>query len=965
MKFKRVGDLSMKVLHSGSLAAAAAALALLAPIAHSAQPVLQRGYDAGVTGATLTETTLNASNVSPAAFGLVFKLPVDDSVFAQPLYVPNVAVPNNGVHNVVYVATMSDSVYAFDADAGGAPLWSINLATLVNATPVPIANFVFMGNQNIVGNLGVLSTPVIDATTNLMYVIACTLENNSMTYRLHALDITTGAEPNGPGVLISGGFRGSTFDARYQLQRMSLALSGNQVVFGFSALELEFAGGYVGWVMAYDKSTLQQSGVFATVTTGNRGGGVWQSGRPPVVDSSGYVYVFVGNAFGGGYDGVNDFSESALKLDPAHGLKLLDWFTPSAWSYMDTNDRDLSSSGPLLIPGTTFIAGGGKTGDLYVLNTSNLGKFNANDSQIVQKETITAKEFRGGPVYWQRSAANGGSLLYNWGVLDWIKAYPFTGTQFAASPSAQGSAVQLTPGGILTLSANGELSGSGVLWATVATSGDAVDNPPVPGELVALNAENVSQELWNSEMNPSRDEFGNFAKFVPPLVANGKVYVATWSNQVVVYGLLATYTVAPTSLAFGSETANVASPPMSVTVTNTGTANLPITNITLSGTDSSQFSQTNTCGNSVTLGSQCTISVVFNPGSAAAKSAMLSVNGGGAGTQTVALTGIGVVTSYAVSPTSLGFGSETANVASPAMSVAVTNTGSATLPITNITLSGIDYSQFSQTNTCGNSVTLGSQCVINVVFKPTTAGSKSATLNVNAGSGPIVIPLSGVAPLSVSVKANAATVTVGKPAILTWLATSGATCSAAGGSATDGWPDSIPVSGSKTVTESTAGTYIYRLSCTAGSQAEQVQTSVVFTWPTVTAVLTASPTTVSAGQATTLTWSSANASGCSATGGDASDGWLGTKPTSGSASVTETSAPTAPLTLNFVLTCTSTASDQSAQAFAKVVENPPPSAAKSGGGGSFDGLSLIVLLTFNTVFWFQHRSPTRKMRYSH
>jgi hypothetical protein len=141
-------------------------------------------------------------------------------------------------------------------------------------------------------------------------------------------------------------------------------------------------------------------------------------------------------------------------------------------------------------------------------------------------------------VYWQRSAANGGPLLYNWGISDRVKAFPFNGSTFATTPSAQGSVTnQIFPGGILTLSANGETPGSGVLWATVATSGDAENNPPVPGALYAFDAANVATELWNSTMNATGDSFGNFAKFVPPLVANGRVYVATWSNQVAVYGL--------------------------------------------------------------------------------------------------------------------------------------------------------------------------------------------------------------------------------------------------------------------------------------------------------------------------------------------------------------------------------------------------------------------------------------------
>jgi hypothetical protein len=712
-------------------------------IVQAAQPVLQRGYDANVSGANLTETTLSTSNVAPSTFGMVFKLPVDDAIFAQPLYVPNVTVGSQGIHNVVYVATMSDSLYAFDADTGAA-LWSVNFASLLDATPVPIADFVFAGNKNIVGNLGILSTPVIDPSTNIMYLVACTLEGGTLAYRLHAVNITNGTEPHA-NVLISGSYGGSTFDARYQTQRVSLVLSGNQVVFGFGPVGLEYAGGYVGWVMAYNKQTLQQSGIFATITTGNRGGGVWQSGRPPVVDSSGYVYVFVGNGYGSGYDGVHNFSESALKLDPATGLTLLDWFTPSNWSFMDNNDLDLSSSGPLLIPGTSLLAGGGKTGELYVLNTANMGKYNSTDSQIIQKEQIT-NAFRGGPVYWNRSAANGGPLLFNWGVEDWIKAYAFNGTTFAASPSYQGSGYQIWPGGVLALSANANAAGSGVLWATVVINGDAEDNPPVPGELHAFNAANVSEELWNSEMNPTRDAFGDFGKMVPPLVANGRVYVATWSDQVAVYGIVAQYSVSATSLAFGNEPLNVLTAPQVITVTNTGTIPLPLTSITLSNVPPHPFSETTTCGSSVAVGGSCTISIVFNPLTAGSKAAALTIKAGnGGGTQTVALTGTGVVPTYTVSPTSLAFGSEPLLVPTAPHVITVKNTSSIALPVSSITLSSPSPHPFSETNTCGTSVAVGATCTISVVFNPLLAGAKAAVLSVNTGGfgGTQTVTLSG------------------------------------------------------------------------------------------------------------------------------------------------------------------------------------------------------------------------------
>ncbi|MGP8114707.1 MAG: choice-of-anchor D domain-containing protein [Steroidobacteraceae bacterium] len=909
------------------------------PTAQAAQPVLQRGYDAGVSGANLTETTLNTSNVAPSTFGLVFKLPLDDSVLAQPLYVPNVAIPSQGTHNVVYVATMSDTLYAFDADTG-AQLWSVNFATSVGATPVPYAKFAFSGNRNIVGNLGILSTPVIDPSTNILYLVACTLEDGgtTMVYRLHAVNITSGTEPY-TNVQISNNFVGPTFDAPHQTQRLSLVLSGNQVVFGFGAMEEEGSdiGGYVGWVMAYDKTTLGQSGAFATVKTGTMGGGVWQSGRPPVVDSSGYVCVFVGNGYTRGYDGVNNFSESALKLDPATGLNLLDWFTPDDWAYLDENDLDLSASGPLLIPDTSpsLLAGGGKAGVLYVLKTANLGKESATDSGVAQEETIT-NEFRGGPVYWQRSSANGGPLLYNWGARDSVKAYAFNGATFATTPSSQGSGTQIWPGGILALSADSDTPGSGVLWATVATSGDAENNPPAPGELHAFDAGNVSQELWNSTMNASRDGFGNFAKFVPPLVANGKVYVATWSNQLAVYGLLSTYTVSPTSLAFGSETTNVASAPMLITVTNTGTVSLPITSITLSAPSPNPFSQTNTCGTSVAVGATCTISAVFKPTSAGPKTATLSVNaGGGAGTQNVALSGTGVVPTYTVSPTSLAFGGQMINVASAPMLITVTNTGTVSLPITSVTLSAPSPNPFSQTNTCGTSVAVGASCTVSVVFNPASAGSANATLSVNAGGKTSTVNLSGNGSFMVVLTASSNSVTVGVPAALTWSSTPGATCTASGGTSGDNWTGQLAASGSQSVSEASSGNYNYALTCIAQGVSATATATVAVTLPTVT--LSAAPTSITVGQSVTLTWTSENAVTCVASGGQPGDGWATTRSLNGTATVTPNTAGT----ITYTITCSS--GPESPQSIAQVIATSPPSSA--GGGGALDPITLLSLLT--------------------
>jgi hypothetical protein len=217
-------------------------------------------------------------------------------------------------------------------------------------------------------------------------------------------------------------------------------------------------------------------------------------------------------------------------------------------------------------PGYKSAHRGGKTGVLYVLDPAmppGLGKIAPNDSGAVQKIQVSVSELLGGSVYWRRSVADGGPLLYNWGMNDAVKAFPFNGTTFATTPSAQGGAThQIRPGGILTLSANGGASGTGVLWATVAASGD-VASPPVPGLLYAFDAGNVATELWSSNMDATLDSLGNFAKFVPPLVANGKVYVAIWSGQVAVYGLTAV-TLTAVSPSSGSTAGGI-----SVTLTGT------------------------------------------------------------------------------------------------------------------------------------------------------------------------------------------------------------------------------------------------------------------------------------------------------------------------------------------------------------------------------------------------------------
>jgi len=266
------------------------------------------------------------------------------------------------------------------------------------------------------------------------------------------------------------------------------------------------------------------------------------AGRAPVVDDSGFIYVFTGNSFGpNASNGSTNFSESVLKLNGS--LQVVDWFTPSNWQGLDAADADLASSGPMLIPSTNLLAGGGKEGILYILNTNSLGHLVSGDTQVVQKQRIVPQEhIMSGPVFWPRTAAAGGSLIFNSGESDVVKAWGFNGTTITTTPVASAPDFnQGHPGGMTVLSANGQSNTSGIVWDYVrAPAAQTPGHEPMPGILRAYNASNVSSRLWTSKDNLDRDDLGLFGKFCVPTVVNGKVYIGTNSNQLVVYGLLPT-----------------------------------------------------------------------------------------------------------------------------------------------------------------------------------------------------------------------------------------------------------------------------------------------------------------------------------------------------------------------------------------------------------------------------------------
>lgn len=485
-------------------------------------------YDTLGTGANLRETVLNTGNVRSGAFGKLFSYSVKGAVFAQPLYLPAVTIPGRGKHNVVYLATMDDRIYAFDAERAGEPLWQRDLGT-----PVPIADVTGQNDLNIVGNVGILSTPVIDPATQTIYLVSRSKEKPGYVQRIHALDARSGHD-RAPAAIIRARIASQSndaldgylsFNAKTNNQRAALTLTNGQVLIAWASHEDILP--YHGWIMAYDSTTLQQTAVFC-VTPAGTAGGIWQSGRAATVDRDGNIYYETGN---GDWNGSTNFGETLLKLRlSGHQFVVADYYTPSDYAELNERDADFGSTGPFLIPGTTKIVCGDKRGVLTLLDTRELGKLQPGPHEPLQKLSVKGGRVLNGPAWWNNT-------LYLWGEADVLKAFHYNGVTFDVAPIANGgTASHGSPGGALTVSANGTKPDSAIVWGMLGLNKSA-DHGNVPGVLHAFNAETL-KPLWNSEQNPERDRLGTLVKFVPPTVANGKIYAVSYDGLVHVYGLL-------------------------------------------------------------------------------------------------------------------------------------------------------------------------------------------------------------------------------------------------------------------------------------------------------------------------------------------------------------------------------------------------------------------------------------------
>jgi len=552
--------------------------------------VLMRSYDNARSGANLRETVLTQANVGQAQFGKVFQLAVDDQIYAQLLYTGNISI-GGVVRDVVYAATVNNTVYAFDAATGGAPLWVKNYngsGNPPNHTNVGVGPpFCSGGYNDMSGNVGIIGTPAIDGATNRMYFVTRHLVGTTYSQILHAIDITTGndavAAKNITATIAASGDGSSggnlSFDPRNENQRPALALAGGSVYIAWAG-HCDTSP-YHGWVMTYDATTLNQTGVFSTSPNG-KAAGIWMSGGGPIIDATG-VYYSTGNGWGDTAQTQPGFGESVIKFSPVGSLTVASSFTAGNFAALNNADNDLGVGGLAMVPGTSLIYTGSKaSGKAYLLNSGNLGGLVTGDTQIPQFFTAVDITVRPSnthhnhstPVMWQSPQ---GLNTYIWAENDFMRAYRFnTGTQKYNTPAALVGTVLPPvgmPGGFMTLSANGSTPGTGIMWTTTSSAGDA-NHATVPGILQAFNAETLTL-LWDST-GPGNG-MGNLAKYNPPLVAEGSVYVPTFSNMINVYRNMATETALPRSSWVATASNGTGSAPLAldnVTTTRftTGTA---------------------------------------------------------------------------------------------------------------------------------------------------------------------------------------------------------------------------------------------------------------------------------------------------------------------------------------------------------------------------------------------------------
>jgi hypothetical protein len=504
------------------------------------------------TGLNNQEGSLTLQNVNVATFGKVFTDSVDGQVFAQPLVLTGVAVPNQGTHDLVFVATEHDSLYAFDARRGTLIWQDSFINPQAGVTPIPDSDV----NGNIYPENGITGTPVIDPSTGTLYLLAVTKEVangvNSYVQRLHAIDVTTGAEKfGGPTVVADTQFDGTNytyvsgpsvpgtgdgsvngvvyFNAMRQMQRPGLLLLNGVVYSAWASYGDN--GPYHGWVLGYNASSLQlASGAVFNVDPNGSDAGVWMAGAGLAADAQGNIYFSTGNGTFDVNQGGIDYGDSLVKLSTQSGLSVADYFTPSNQAQLDSQDQDLGSGGVLLLPNQPgpyphLLVQSFKLGTIFVVNRDNMGQFDPNTDHVVQE----LPDALGG--MWSMPAYFNGSIYFN-GVGDVLKAFQLFGSDTLSGAQVSASTNSIGyPGATPSISANG--TANGIVWI-LQNDGFGSGSPTI---LHAYDASDPSRELYNSAQDGSRDQAGPAVEFTVPTVVNGHVYVGT-GNNLTVYGLL-------------------------------------------------------------------------------------------------------------------------------------------------------------------------------------------------------------------------------------------------------------------------------------------------------------------------------------------------------------------------------------------------------------------------------------------
>ena len=487
--------------------------------------VLTYHNDIARTGQNLTEQILTTTNVK-TSFGLLFSVSVDGLVDGQPLIKTQVPIPGMGIHNVLYVVTENDTVYAFDAD-NGSSLWHVSLLGTGE-----IASDTRSCGQ-VVPEIGITSTPVIDpgaGANGTIFVVAMSKTNGTSNYfqRLHALDMTTGAEQSDSPKAVAATYPGTNpaFDPAQYKERAGLLLLNGQIITTWAShCDL---GTYNGWVIAYNENTLAQTSVLDVTPNGSQGA-IWQSGAAPAVDSSGYIYLLDGNGTfdatinGLGFPASNDFGNGFLKLSNTGGFQVTDFFEPTNTTTESGHDIDLGSGGAMVLPdmvdmnGVTrhLAVGAGKDTNIYLVDRDNMGKWssttNTNAYQFLSDALPNGE--------WSMPAYFNGTLYYG-GVSAPLQAWTFSQAMLQTPPTKSSESYSY-PGSTPSISANG--TSNAIVWA--------VENGSSGGVLHAYDATNLANELYNSGPSAFSDN-----KYMVPTIANGKVYVGT-PNSVVVFGL--------------------------------------------------------------------------------------------------------------------------------------------------------------------------------------------------------------------------------------------------------------------------------------------------------------------------------------------------------------------------------------------------------------------------------------------